>query len=374
MTARRQFFQTFLIATAALALPPDSWAGGTARPPLPPAEPGPPEARSGIVLLEEDDFSPGLQIKIIGLGGAGCHAVDDMIASDLGNTVGVEFICADTDAPLLRRSRAHKTIWLGASGHSAADSADPGRQAAEHHEAEIRDAIGLADMVFVTAGMGGCTGTDAAPVFARIARDIGILTIGVVTLPCECEGHQRMKTASAGLAALQSNVDALMLLPNEKLRTGLPDAASQSGLFAGADKMLKTAIGGMVEIINLPGIVGNLFHDVRHIMAESGGRAMLGIALASGPDRGRLAAEAAVACPMLEGVNLMEAKGVLLTIRAARGKLKLSESKLVLNTIRAKLSPEAHLLYGTTFDDSLNDDLRVTVVVTGLMVAGGLEG
>lgn len=262
-TARRQFFQSFLSTIAALALPPGAWAFAPTQPLQLPAEPRPPKERTGIEWLEDDELPLDVQIKIIGLGGAGCNAVQTMIASGVGNIPGVELICADTDAPSLRRSGASKTILLGASGHSTGGSPAAGRQAAQDHEAEIREAIGGADMILLTAGMGGRIGTGAAPVFGRIARDMGILTVGLVTLPFAFESDHRKNTAINGLADMQSNVNAVMVMPDDKLRSGLPDAASQSALFACARNMLKTAVGGIAEIINAPGHVNVYFTEFK---------------------------------------------------------------------------------------------------------------
>jgi len=264
-----------------------------------------------IEMMEIEEFNQGTQIKVIGVGGGGSNAVGHMI--DCG-VQGVEFICANTDAQALGRGNAHKTIQLGNSGLGAGSKPEKGREAAELAVDDIRAAISGAHMLFITAGMGGGTGTGAAPVIARIAKEMGILTVGVVTKPFDFEGGRRMTNADAGLTELEANVD---------------------------------------------------FEDVRTVMGEPG-KAMMGTAKASGPDRARIAAEQAVACPLLEGIDLSGAKGVLVLITAAKGSLKLSESKLAMNTIRAYASPDAHVIYGTAYDDALGDDIRVTVVATGL--------
>ena len=220
-------------------------------------------------------------------------------------------------------------------------------------------------MLFITAGMGGGTGTGAAPVIARVAREMGILTVGVVTKPFEFEGKRRMDNADGGLAELEANVDSLIVVLNEKLLEVLGDDATQDEAFAHANDVLKNAVGGIAEIINVPGHVNVDFEDVRTVMGEPG-KAMMGTAVAAGPDRARIAAEQAVACPLLEGIDLSGAKGVLVLITAAKGSLKLSESKLAMNTIRAYASPDAHVIYGTAYDDHLGDQIRVTVVATGL--------
>jgi cell division protein FtsZ len=217
--------------------------------------------------------------------------------------------------------------------------------------------------------MGGGTGTGAAPVIARIAKEMGILTVGVVTKPFEFEGGRRMSNAEAGLAELEANVDSLIVVLNDKLLDVLGEDATQEEAFAQANDVLKNAVGGIAEIINVPGHVNVDFEDVRTVMGEPG-KAMMGTAMAAGPDRARIAAEQAVACPLLDGIDLSGAKGVLVLISAAKGSLKLSESKLAMNTIRAYASEGAHVIYGTAYDDRLGDNIRVTVVATGLSRQG----
>ncbi len=319
-----------------------------------------------IEMIEEIAFNQGTQIKVIGVGGGGGNAVTHMIDTAVQ---GVEFVCANTDAQALSRSAAHRTIQLGSSGLGAGSKPERGREAAEMAEEEIRSAIAGAHMLFITAGMGGGTGTGAAPVIARVAREMGILTVGVVTKPFEFEGNRRMCNADAGLTELEANVDSLIVILNEKLLEVLGDDVTQDQAFAHANDVLKNAVGGIAEIINVPGHVNVDFEDVRTVMGEPG-KAMMGTAVAAGPDRARIAAEQAVACPLLEGIDLSGAKGVLVLITAAKGSLKLSESKLAMNTIRAYASPDAHVIYGTAYDDSLNDQIRVTVVATGLSRQG----
>lgn len=315
-----------------------------------------------IELFEEEAFHQGTQIKVIGVGGGGGNAIEHMIQTAVG---GVEFICANTDAQALGRSSAHKVIQLGGSGLGAGSKPDKGREAAMLAEEDIRTSIDGAHMLFITAGMGGGTGTGAAPVIARIAKEMGILTVGVVTKPFDFEGGRRMTNADVGLAELEANVDSLIVVLNEKLLEVLGGDVSQDEAFAHANDVLKNAVGGIAEIINVPGHVNVDFEDVRTVMGEPG-KAMMGTAAASGPDRARIAAEQAVACPLLEGIDLSGAKGVLVLITAAKGSLKLSESKLAMNTIRAYASPDAHVIYGTAYDDALLDEIRVTVVATGL--------
>ena len=314
-----------------------------------------------IEMIEE--FDQGTTIKVIGVGGGGGNAVEHMIER---NVQGVEFICANTDAQALSRSAAHRVVQLGQTGLGAGSKPEKGRESAESAEADIREAIEGAHMLFITAGMGGGTGTGAAPVIARIAKEMGILTVGVVTKPFEFEGGRRMANADAGMEELEANVDSLIVVLNEKLLE-LPggEDMTQDEAFAHANDVLKNAVGGIAEIINVPGHVNVDFEDVRTVMGEPG-KAMMGTAAASGPDRARIAAEQAVACPLLEGVDLSGAKGVLVLISAAKGSLKLSESKQAMNTIRAYASEDAHVIYGTAYDESLGDQIRVTVVATGL--------
>ena len=319
-----------------------------------------------IEMIEEEAFNQGTQIKVIGVGGGGGNAVEHMICSAVG---GVEFIAANTDAQALSRSSAHKTIQLGGTGLGAGSKPDKGREAAMMAEDEIRSAIEGAHMLFITAGMGGGTGTGAAPVIAKVAREMGILTVGVVTKPFDFEGGRRMTNADAGLVELEANVDSLIVVLNEKLLEVLDDDISQEEAFVHANNVLKNAVGGIAEIINVKGEINADFEDVRTVMGEPG-KAMMGTAVAAGPDRARIAAEQAVACPLLEGIDLSGAKGVLVLITAAKGSLKLSESKLAMNTIRAYASPDAHVIYGTAYDDGLVDEIRVTVVATGLSRQG----
>ena len=315
-----------------------------------------------IEMIEEAAFNQGTQIKVIGVGGGGGNAVEHMIATAVG---GVEFICANTDAQALSRSSAHKTIQLGVTGLGAGSKPDKGREAATQAEADIRNAIEGANMLFITAGMGGGTGTGAAPVIARVAREMGILTVGVVTKPFEFESAKRMQNAEAGLTELEANVDSLIVVLNDKLLEVLDDDISQEEAFAQANDVLKNAVGGIAEIINVPGEINVDFEDVRTVMGEPG-KAMMGTAVANGPDRARIAAEQAVACPLLEGIDLSGAKGVLVLISAAKGSLKLKESRLAMDTIRAYSSADAHVIYGTAYDESLGDNIRITVVATGL--------
>jgi cell division protein FtsZ len=316
-----------------------------------------------IEMIEEFDL--GTQIKVIGVGGGGGNAVDHMIAQGVQ---GVEFIVANTDAQALNRSSAHQLLQLGKTGLGAGAKPEAGRMSAEEADAQIRQAITGANMLFITAGMGGGTGTGAAPVIARIAKEMGILTVGVVTKPFEFEGNRRMKAADAGLAELEANVDSLIVVLNEKLLEVLGDDVTQDQAFAEANDVLKNAVGGISDIIHMHGMVNVDFEDVKTVMSEPG-KAMMGTAQATGPDRATKAADAAVACPLLEGIDLSGARGVLVLIAANRSTLKLSESKNAMNTIRRYAAEDAHVIFGTVYDDALGDKLRVTVIATGLSPA-----
>ena len=315
-----------------------------------------------IEMIEAGEFNQGTQIKVIGVGGGGSNAVEHMIARSVQ---GVEFISANTDAQALTRSSAHRVIQLGQSGLGAGSKPEKGRDAAELAVEDIRSAIEGAHMLFITAGMGGGTGTGAAPVIARVATEMGILTVGVVTKPFDWEGGRRMTNADNGLAELEANVDSLIVILNEKLLDVLGDDITQDEAFAHANDVLKNAVGGIAEIINDYGQVNVDFEDVRTVMGEPG-KAMMGTATASGPDRARIAAEQAIACPLLEGIDLSGAKSVLVLVTASRGSLKLAESRLAMNTINAYACKDAHTIFGAAYDESLGDEIRVTVIATGL--------
>ncbi len=316
-----------------------------------------------IEMIEEFDLST--QIKVIGVGGGGGNAVEHMISQGVQ---GVEFLCANTDAQALNRSAAHQLIQLGSTGLGAGAKPEAGKAAAEEAVDRIRQAITGANMLFITAGMGGGTGTGAAPVIARVAKEMGILTVGVVTKPFDFEGGRRMKAADTGLAELEANVDSLIVILNEKLLEVLGDDVTQDQAFAEANDVLKNAVGGISDIIHVQGLVNVDFEDVKTVMSEPG-KAMMGTAQATGPDRATKAAEMAVACPLLEGIDLSGARGVLVLIAAKRSTLKLAESKNAMNTIRRYAAEDAHVIFGTVYDDELGDQLRVTVIATGLSPA-----
>jgi len=315
-------------------------------------------------MFEIIDKEPsGTVIKVVGVGGAGGNAVDHMIREGVQ---GVEFICANTDAQALNRSDAHRKLQFG-PGLGAGGKPEKARALAEVERERIAEALAGAHMAFITAGMGGGTGTGAAPIVAEVARELGILTVAVVTKPFEFENAKRMAVAEQGLAELSRHVDSLIVILNERLTDVLGEDISMIAAFKTADNVLRNAVGGIAEIINVPGLVNVDFEDVRTVMGEMG-KAMMGSALASGMDRARLAAEQAVASPLLEGIELSGARGVLVNI-SANSALGMKEVREVMNTIRAYAAEDAHIIFGTVFDDAMEDNLRVTVVATGLGAA-----
>jgi cell division protein FtsZ len=307
-------------------------------------------------------------IKVIGVGGAGGNAVNHMIEKGVSM---VEFIAVNTDAQVLARNQARNQIQIGTSGLGAGAKPEAAKAVALAERDRLEEAIAGSQMVFITAGMGGGTGTGAAPVIAEIARSLGILTVAVVTKPFAWEGSKRLKIAEAGIDELAPNVDSLIVILNDKLEEVLGEDVTQVEAFASADNVLSGAVSGIVDIIHHEGLVNVDFQDVRTVMLEQG-MAMMGSASASGIDRARLAAEQAIACPLLEGVNLAGARGVLVNITASKASLKLRETKEVLNTIRAVAAEDATIIYGGVYDDEVGDELRVTVIATGLGMPGAL--
>ena len=312
-------------------------------------------------IIEKDE-ERGTIIKVFGVGGAGGNAIEHMIQEGVS---GVEFIAANTDAQALGRNTAASKLALGTTDLGAGARPEAGQAAAEAHREEIRASLEGAHMAFITAGMGGGTGTGAAPVVAEIAREMGILTVGVVTKPFSFEGNKRMKAAETGITEFSKHVDSLIVILNDKLMEVMGDDADVDHCFKAADDVLKNAVGGIAEIITYPGLVNVDFEDVRTVMGEMG-RAMMGSALAAGVDRARIAAEQAVASPLLEGVNLSGAKGVLVNITAAKGGLRMKEVNEVMNTVKAFAAEDAHIIFGAVYDEMMEDALRVTVVATGL--------
>ena len=305
----------------------------------------------------------GAVIKVIGVGGCGGNAVEHMIVKGLG---GVEFICANTDAQALKRSTAGTQIQLGSNltrGLGAGAKPEIGRDAAVEDRDRIGELIEGADMLFITAGMGGGTGTGAAPVIADIAKSMGILTVAVVTRPFSFEG-KRQSVAKAGIEELAKKVDSLIIIPNNKLMEVLGDDVSLLDAYAAANDVLHSAVSGIAEVINNAGLVNVDFADVRTVMGEVG-MAMMGSATAAGAERARNAAQAAVKSPLLEDVNLLGARGVLVNITASAG-LKMREYHEVMNTIKEFTAEDAMVIVGTVIDEAMEDRLRVTMVATGL--------
>lgn len=308
-----------------------------------------------------DNEAQGAVIKVIGVGGAGGNAVQHMINRGVQ---GVDFICANTDAQALARSKAEHVIQLGKTGLGAGAKPEAGRAAAEEARERIAESLKDAHMVFITAGMGGGTGTGAAPIVAQVAKEMGILTVGVVSKPFGFEGSRKMRTAEDGLDSLGSHVDSLIVVLNEKLEEVMGEDAEMDACFKCADDVLHNAVAGIAEIIKVDGLINVDFEDVKTVMSEQG-KAMMGTAMANGIDRARLAAEQAVTSPLLEGVDLSGARGVLVNITASRT-LKLRETRTVMETISAFAAEDATVIMGAVYDDTMGDNLRVTVVATGL--------
>ena len=307
-----------------------------------------------------DNAALGTVIKVVGVGGAGGNAVQHMINKGV---CGVEFIAANTDAQALKMSKAHNVIQIGETGLGAGMKPAIGRQLAEESRSRIEDALRGAHMVFIAAGMGGGTGTGAAPIVAQIAKEQGALTVAVVSKPFSYEGQKCMDIADEGLEALSQHVDSLIIILNEKLEEIYEDDSMIEWL-QHADDVLNNAVAGIAEIINVPGHINVDFNDVKTIMGEQG-KAMMGTATASGVDRARIAAEQAVASPLLDGIDLSGARGVLVNVTASRN-LKGKEIKEVMATVRAFAAPDASIAQGIAYDDTMGDDIRVTVVATGL--------
>ena len=314
-----------------------------------------------IELLEST--TPEAVIKVVGVGGCGGNAVDHMINNGVQ---GVEFITMNTDAQALKRNLAKIQVQLGCGvtkGLGAGANPEVGRLAAEEDRERITDMISGADMLFITAGMGGGTGTGAAPVVAEIARSMGILTVAVVTKPFAFEG-KRQKVAAVGIDQLKQHVDSLIIIPNDRLMQVLGEDVTYEDAFRASNDVLNGAVAGIAEVINCPGLVNVDFADVRTVMSENG-VAMMGSATASGPERAQMAAEQAVHSPLLEDIHLSGARGVLVNITASRS-MRLKEVHEVMNTIRSFTAEDATVIYGSVTDDAIGDALRVTIVATGL--------
>ncbi|MEX2163854.1 MAG: cell division protein FtsZ [Sulfuricaulis sp.] len=314
-----------------------------------------------------DTYGQQAVIKVIGVGGGGGNAVDHMVSADID---GVEFINANTDSQALKKSRAKTILQLGTNltkGLGCGANPDIGRQAAVEDRERIAEVLSGADMVFITAGLGGGTGTGAAPVVAQVAKDLNILTVAVVTKPFPFEGRKRMGVADKGIAELAQYVDSIITIPNEKLLTVLGKEATLLDAFAKANQVLQNAVQGIAELITRSGLINVDFADVRTVMMEMG-MAMMGAASASGPSRAREAAIAAVSSPLLEDINISGARGILVNITAGLD-MSIGEFEEVGNTIKDFASDDATVVIGTVIDPEMHDELRVTIVATGL----GLE-
>ena len=311
-----------------------------------------------------DNVQQNAVIKVVGVGGGGGNAVRHMLNSDIE---GVEFICANTDAQALTDMDARQIIQLGGNitkGLGAGANPEVGRQSALEDRDRIAEAIKGADMVFITAGMGGGTGTGAAPVVAEVARELGILTVAVVTKPFMFEGGKRMSVAESGLRELEESVDSLITIPNEKLLAVMGKKTSLLDAFAAANDVLLGAVQGIADLITRNGMINVDFADVKTVMSEMG-MALMGTARATGENRAREAAEAAIRSPLLEDINLQGAKGILVNITAGMD-LNLGEFSEVGDIVREFASDSATVVVGTVIDPEMTDELKVTVVATGL--------
>ncbi|EPY5296699.1 cell division protein FtsZ [Klebsiella pneumoniae] len=315
-------------------------------------------------MFEPMELTNDAVIKVIGVGGGGGNAVEHMVRERIE---GVEFFAVNTDAQALRKTAVGQTIQIGSGitkGLGAGANPEVGRNAADEDREALRAALDGADMVFIAAGMGGGTGTGAAPVVAEVAKDLGILTVAVVTKPFNFEGKKRMAFAEQGITELSKHVDSLITIPNDKLLKVLGRGISLLDAFGAANDVLKGAVQGIAELITRPGLMNVDFADVRTVMSEMG-YAMMGSGVASGEDRAEEAAEMAISSPLLEDIDLSGARGVLVNITAGFD-LRLDEFETVGNTIRAFAADNATVVIGTSLDPDMNDELRVTVVATGI--------
>ena len=306
----------------------------------------------------------GAQIRVIGVGGGGGNALEDMISQGIS---GVTYICANTDHQALAKSKADIKIQLGqklTEGLGAGANPEVGRSAAEESEDDIRKALEDTDMLFMTAGMGGGTGTGASPVIAKIAREMKVLTVAVVTRPFNFEGDKRSQVAEEGIERIKDSVDSLITIPNDKLLTVLGKSVTLVSAFRSVNTILQGAVQGISDLITCPGLINVDFADVRTVMSEMG-RAMMGTGFASGEDRAEKAALAAISSPLLDDIDLKEAKGVLINITSSSD-MSIGEFVVVGDIIKGITSPGATVVIGTVIDPEMTEDLRVTVVVTGL--------
>src|SRR6202166_2744373 len=311
-----------------------------------------------------DSYSQSAIIKVLGVGGGGGNAVSHMVSAGLE---GVEFICINTDAQALKHSKVRTALQIGCNitkGLAAGADPEVGRQAAMEDRDRIIELIEGCDMLFITAGMGGGTGTGAAPVVAQVAKELGILTVAVVTKPFEMEGNKRARVADQGMLELSKYVDSLITIPNQKLLSVLGSSTTLLDAFKAANTVLQGAVQGIAELITRPGLINVDFADVRTVMSETG-MAMMGSGSAAGDDRAREAAEAAISSPLLEDINLAGAKGVLVNITAGMD-LSIGEFEEVGEVIKQFASDDATVVVGTVIDPDMANQIRVTVVATGL--------
>jgi len=311
-----------------------------------------------------DSYSQSAIIKVLGVGGGGGNAVSHMVQAGLE---GVDFICINTDAQALKHSKVRTALQIGCNitkGLGAGADPEVGRQAAMEDRDRIIELIEGCDMLFITAGMGGGTGTGAAPVVAQVAKELGILTVAVVTKPFEMEGNKRARVADQGMLELSKYVDSLITIPNQKLLSVLGSSTTLLDAFKAANTVLQGAVQGIAELITRPGLINVDFADVRTVMSETG-MAMMGSGTASGDDRAREAAEAAISSPLLEDINLSGAQGILVNVTAGMD-LSIGEFQEVGNVIKQFASDEATVVVGTVIDPEMTSQIRVTVVATGL--------
>lgn len=310
----------------------------------------------------ESDFDKVVSIKVIGVGGGGGNAVNRMVQSGMKS---VEFISINTDNQALMTSQATYKIHIGdklTRGKGAGGSPEKGQRAAEESKDEIASALKGTDMVFITAGMGGGTGTGGAPVIAEVAHDMGILTVGIVTKPFNFEGKRRMEQAEMGVTALREHVDALLVIPNERLKLISEQKITLQNAFMAADDVLKQGVQSISDLVNIPGVVNLDFADVTAIMKDAG-YAHMGVGTASGKDKAKEAAEMAISSPLLE-TSINGAKGVIVNITASPD-IDLDDIDIASSMIHEAAHPDVNLIWGATFDDTLNDEMKVTVIATG---------
>jgi len=318
-----------------------------------------------------DAYSQSAVIKVLGVGGGGGNAVKHMASCGIE---GVDFICTNTDRQALQTSKVKTTLQIGCNitkGLGAGADPDVGRQAAMEDRDRIHEVIEGADMLFITAGLGGGTGTGAAPIIAQVAKELNILTVAVVTKPFEMEGAKRMSIADEGIVEIGRYVDSLITIPNEKLLTVLGSETTLLEAFRAANQVLQGAVQGIAELITRPGLINVDFADVRTVMAKMG-MAMMGSGSATGEDRAREAAEAAVSSPLLEDINLAGAQGILVNVTAGSD-LSIGEFDQIGNTVKEFASDDATVVVGTVIDPDMTDNIRVTVVATGLGKPAGLQ-